>query len=455
MSQDFINPNWHIIFIHYPLGLLAIGILIELFSFFWRRSGFRAAGRWMILLGALLSIPTALLGLFALVDVARLNNPQAHSHWNDLIAASPLTTRHDGQAWEMLVNHLWYQVAATLVFVFVVITWLGCSDLWRKRLHVPLLVLLLAGSAAMFIGAWYGGESVYRHGVGVQRQTVHTGEAWATGEEEMARRDSGRAAAATTQPATTQPASARREPQVPVAAEQQTGIEASHKSLEYYVMPLQLHVMLAGVAVALALAALGQSIRRVSEARPQGLDAGLPGEGEAVAEVREPLGMTAEQMRDEEGQLRVDTSDEVGADTDIRIAQGRRSPAGRFWLLAALVAAATSLSGLWALASEANAVAVAQQEGVSVISYLRGLVTSAELNGSIFNRRFLHVLTGSGIILLPLVLAGLVRWAPRARLWLWILAILLLLAVAVQVWLGILLLFDRPDGPVTGFVPAA
>ena len=42
MPHEFIRPNWHVILIHYPLGLLVVGILIELFAFLWRRSGFRA-----------------------------------------------------------------------------------------------------------------------------------------------------------------------------------------------------------------------------------------------------------------------------------------------------------------------------------------------------------------------------------------------------------------------------
>jgi uncharacterized membrane protein len=451
MSQDFINPNWHIIFIHYPLGLLGIGILIELFSFFWRRSGFRAAGRWMILLGALLSIPTVFLGLFALVDVARINNDNAFGHWQELVASSPLTTNHDGHAWEMLIEHMWYQIASTGVFVLVVVVWLACSDLWRKRLHIPLLVLLLGGAAAMVIGAWHGGEAVYRHGVGVQNQTAHLGDGPA------ARHQEGGVAWATTRPtgATTQPAAAGRDPSVNVTAEQQTETETSKKDLEYYVMPVQLHVTLAGLAVAVSLAALGLSIRRVSESRPADDADPYLKEGERVTEIREPLGMTSEQLRDEEGRLRVDESDEVGADTDVHIKRESRSPAGRFWLLAALVAATASLAGFWALADESDALATAQAEGVGFVGYLWKLVTSPDLNdGSILNRRFVHVVTGTSIVLLPLVMAGLVRWAPRKKLWLWIFAVLLLLAVAVQAWLGILLMFDTPVGPVTGFVPA-
>jgi uncharacterized membrane protein len=63
--REFIIPNWHVILIHYPLALLTVGTLIEIFSFLWRRSGFRAAGRGMILIGALCAIPAATSGIYA------------------------------------------------------------------------------------------------------------------------------------------------------------------------------------------------------------------------------------------------------------------------------------------------------------------------------------------------------------------------------------------------------
>src|ERR671913_975676 len=70
VPKEFINPNLHVILIHYPLGLLVVGTLIELFSFLgWRRSAFRAAGRWMLLLGILSLAPTMFSGLYALADV--------------------------------------------------------------------------------------------------------------------------------------------------------------------------------------------------------------------------------------------------------------------------------------------------------------------------------------------------------------------------------------------------
>jgi hypothetical protein len=39
MHDEFIHPNWHVILIHLPLGLLGVGVVIELLSFLWRRSG--------------------------------------------------------------------------------------------------------------------------------------------------------------------------------------------------------------------------------------------------------------------------------------------------------------------------------------------------------------------------------------------------------------------------------
>ena len=101
MVKEFVNPNLHVVLVHYPIGLLFAGVLIEAFSFLgWRRGGFRAAGRWMILLGALTGVPTALAGAYALVDVARQNLPAdvASAQWKELAAASPLV--QDKEAWD-------------------------------------------------------------------------------------------------------------------------------------------------------------------------------------------------------------------------------------------------------------------------------------------------------------------------------------------------------------------
>src|SRR5689334_6283436 len=65
VPEQLVNPNLHVMMIHFPIGLLFVGTIIEILAFMWRRSGFRAAGRWMILIGALAAIPAATTGMFA------------------------------------------------------------------------------------------------------------------------------------------------------------------------------------------------------------------------------------------------------------------------------------------------------------------------------------------------------------------------------------------------------
>ena len=111
---------------------------------------------------------------------------------------------------------------------------MGCSDNWRRKLYLPVLLGLLFGLVAMLYGAWHGGEMVYRHGTAVLR-VQHQG-----------------ATADASQPKTSES-----------AADEQT--EKKH-GLEYFVPPLQLHVLLAGLSVAFALGAgafrRGRSPRR-------------------------------------------------------------------------------------------------------------------------------------------------------------------------------------------------
>lgn len=575
MANEFINPNWHVILIHYPLGLVVAGFLIELFSFMWRRSGFRTAGRWMILLGALMAIPTAFSGIYAFADAARMNNPSAQGVWAQIAADTPL---RDTGAWDKLVRHTWLQSIATVLLVASVVTWIGCSDLWRKRLHLPLLLLLACGVGLMGVGAWYSGEAVYRHGAAVDLATgTDTGPGTA---EEAGRGGQGdsrsritdapgrgttpppaprsapvtaparvtpapapqertpavpppptpqperRAAPPTPPPATAPaprraatapaaapaappatrpapaavtrpaapvarvttapapsaapaPAAARTvqsapatrttqattraaattrqsnpaiDPSLQVAAEEQT---AGKRGLEYYLPPLQTHVFLAGVTVALAMAALGLSIRRVSESRVRddAAAAGVVKDDETVVEVQRPLEPFSDHPGS--GDVQADLSDEIAANTDVAIKQaGGRAPAGRFWLLTALLVLVTMTAGWWTLASQADAFDGRDfSEGAQVLwemVYNRDL-NSTDGSGSIFNRRFVHVLTGSMILIMPLVLAGMARWGPRAKLWLWLFALLLIMAVAAQVWLGILLTYDLPEGPITRF----
>jgi uncharacterized membrane protein len=356
---EFVNPNLHVALVHYPLALLISGTLIELFSFLWRRHGFRAAGRWMILLGALSAIPTVLSGVYALYDVA---NPTGMSvEWKQAVKDSPL----NNQQWTMLKNHLLLETSATALAVLGAMVWIGCSDSWRHRLHLPLLSLLIGACALSAAGAWYAGEVVYRFGTGV-----------------------GLRAGATTQPMT----------------------------IEYFVPPLQTHMIFAGATIALALAALALAIRNLTLGAP----------ATQVDFIAAALGAPATLIGGESE----DALPPEPADVNLPWA-----PAARFWLLAALIGLVTAGLGVWVMAGGF------------------GTWAPKELFSAVREtpRRLAHVIAGGSIVVLLLILAMAARWGTRQKWVLLFFATLLVIAVAMQVWLGILMLYDTPQGPLMHF----
>jgi uncharacterized membrane protein len=403
VAKEFINPNWHVILIHYPLGVFVLGVVIELLSVFYRRGTLRVAGRWMILLGALLSIPTALSGVYALGNVARMDLPASVTNadipWRDVVDKTQL---NDHQ-WEHLRQHAWVQAGATALAVLLVVVGLGASDTWRRRLYFPLLLGLLFSLVAMLYGAWHGGEMVYRHGTGVLVNE---------------------AKGATPDASVPKPTESAADEQVEVK-----------RKLEYFVPPLQLHVVLAGLAVAVALGALGLSFRAVNVNRDaddvadaeRGLD---QGERDMLYAPPVPRGPAA-----------MDVVRSLNPDTDVT-ARPPRLPVSRLWLLAALVAVGASATGVWFLAGTDEARPWEPRR-------LWSMVKPTDDNK--LPRRFLHVATGGVIIVTPLLLALVTRVSRRPRVSLTLLALLLLAAIALQAWLGVLLMLDTPRGPVTRF----
>ncbi len=411
METEFVSPNWHVALVHFPLALLIVGTLIELFSFLWRRHGFRAAGRWMILLGALSGIPTALAGVYALNDVARmgLNPALAEGPWREVAAASPLSPAQ----WDMLEDHVWLQASATLLAVLASILWIACSDLWRGRLHLPLLLLLLVSVGLTVAGAWHGGEAVYRYGTGVS--AIHPPPQALAQVPPVARAAPGAAATA--------PSTAAAAPAAPAAVHEHStpAVETEPRSrIEYYAPPLELHVVLAGTTVAIALAALGLSIRKITQGPPV----------TQVDHIAAALGPPPTLIGAEGAEI--EPLPQATEPQDVSIP---RVPASRFWMLAFFLALLTAAGGLWVLSGDTGNWDVKE------------MWEDVRQNA----RQYIHVLTGGAIAVLSLILAAFARWAPRQRWLLVIFALLLLLAVALQVWLGVLLMYDGMEGPLTKF----
>lgn len=393
MEQTLIHPNWHVLLIHYPLALLVIGVLIELFSFMWRRHGFRAAGRWMILLGALSAVPAAFSGIYALNDVATMNNPAAESPWHVKVASTPLSQH----AWEMLTDHVWLQVIATAIFLSVVLVWIASCDDWRRKLHGPMLVLLVIGMGFVAWGAWEGGEAVYRHGVGVNPVTaVNAPGIHPAGEESR----------------------------VLAEAEPQSGAMRTFLAI---LAPEQAHVTMAGFLVALALVSLALSARAMG--------------GTSATVIETTAVIPADQARpvsDADARAALLRDDATVISRERTIIPAPVVPSGRFWLLTFIVALLVLLGGVAVLGLESERWAP-KQLGEMIAAQPRMLA---------------HAITGGSIVLLTLCLAVAARWAKQNRMVLGILAALLLIALGIQLWMGILMLYDTPQGPLTRFNPA-
>jgi uncharacterized membrane protein len=385
MTGEFISPNLHVCLIHFPMALLIIGVSVELFSFLFPRSSLGNGARWMILLGALSTVPATFSGIYALSDIARTNNPVGDVPWEDVKAASPWLSQP--AVWQVMRTHVIYQSAATAMSVIAVLIWLGCSDQGRKAMHWPVLVLLVGSVVVIIVGAWNGGELIYRHGVGVQ-----------------------------------------------TAAVVETGQTTKEKILHQIPPPVELHVIAAGCAIAIALAAIGLSCRKLN-AR---FDYAAPG-NQATGE------NSARQSSDALVMIR-------SFNPGIEVNVDPCAPAARCWMLAFVLAMATAGLGILVLAINSDALTLAKQTHHPIWKVLWEQIKPSD--GTKVNRALGHVVMGSTIVILPLILAALARFAPRWRFFFTFFTLILILAVSAQIWLGVLLLLDTSDGPINKFNPA-
>jgi uncharacterized membrane protein len=145
-----IVPNWHPIWVHFTIGLLTIGTLFYALAFAgkattWAQQALTAA-RWNLIAGTLFAVAALVSGWLAANSVP-----------------------HDNAGHANLLTHINWALIAAAIFITAVV-WLGMQ--WRnsdKKASVPVLLLLLGGSAALTVTGFKGGANVFEHGLGVQR----------------------------------------------------------------------------------------------------------------------------------------------------------------------------------------------------------------------------------------------------------------------------------------------
>ncbi len=448
MPHQFISPNWHVLFLHYPIAFLSFGIIIELFSFFWPRGNFRAAGRWMLLLGGLLSIPTLVVGLYAFREAVISASGHPHAQYWYQVRQMSLWS---GQQWHYMTMHVWLNSVGVAIAAASVVFWIAATDMLRRKVHVLVAAGFLVAMGLFSVGAWYGGEGVYRYGTAVNMPSPQTPQAQALEMRESATHsDPGHAHDRSMEDSVT-----------------------GKRQIKFYVPPLELHLTLAGFAIALSLAALGLTIRRLekpvvtptmtaatvtpttatpitsamrpvrppspSDATAGGISGAVPrNPANIVYSEPPPDPVESDPLRDRTVVEQV--SD--GPDT-AHLVVVTRPPVifpGRYWMLAFVVLLLTAAAGLWSVVGTFNRDSFSHAfEEIRHRDHLRLL---------------LHSLFGISYVVLAIILAGLAKFGRKKQTATSVFLAVAVLVIAVQIWLGILLLFDGHEGPLFRFEPA-
>jgi len=389
----FINPNLHVILIHYPLGVFVLGVVLELLGFLWRGSSLKNAARWMIVLGALASLPAATSGIYALFDVR---------HFQKIDAAS----------YHFLRQHVIFMGIGSILAVACAVAGIGASDKWRKTLYWYLLAGVVAALAMMVIGAWNGGETIYQNGTSVAILKVKI----VTDADDNPVKD------------------ANGKPVFKTALvplkEETHSFKEYNDVVKYYIGgDLQQHLIFSGLALAFALGALGLSIRRINV-----------GPNPAVSNV-----MAIPETPREAHDLATARSFKPDAALAPKLPD-EYVPSGKLWLVASLAIILTAAMGYWVLAGSA----FFTHGGWDTFQQsLKPDDPAVKVT-----RHLAHLVLGGAFLALVLICAILAVAAPRNSAMLMFFGTLLVLVIVAQVWMGVLLTFDK-EGPLTRFKTAA
>lgn len=158
MSIEII-PNWHPIFVHFPIALVVISTLSFLLGIMKKDLKLSreliAVSKWCLWLAAIFSIITAYTGWLAYNSVA-----------------------HDAPSHQAMTQHRnWALSTASLIVVLAMVVFFF-RDTWGKKKKLLSFFTLIALTCSVLITAWLGAETVYRYGIGVmslpKADTPHT-----------------------------------------------------------------------------------------------------------------------------------------------------------------------------------------------------------------------------------------------------------------------------------------
>jgi len=163
-----IIPNWHPVFVHFTVGLLAASTLVFLAALLLKPSALKTeaetAALWMLWLGAGFTILTVAAGLYAYATVG-----------------------HDDPSHAAMKEHR--NLALPTAAAFLALAVYSLMRVRRKKILPAFFPwLMLAAAVLLGVTAWHGAELVYRHGLGVMAlpQAEGEGHGHDTADESMA-----------------------------------------------------------------------------------------------------------------------------------------------------------------------------------------------------------------------------------------------------------------------------
>jgi len=144
--------NLHPKFVHFSIALFSIYILLEFVYFFYSKEWLNKTVHLILLLGIFLTIGTVLTG------------NQAEKSVKEIIEKKAIHVE------EVLEEHEEYGTLVLWLFAAIAVfrTYLLLKKKMTKKTQVILLLLASIGGYFIFEAGKYGGELVYKHGVGTE-----------------------------------------------------------------------------------------------------------------------------------------------------------------------------------------------------------------------------------------------------------------------------------------------
>jgi uncharacterized membrane protein len=139
-------------FVHFTVALLSISAVFYLAGLLFKKNNFLVVARWNLWIGALATIGTVLAGWYA---------------YN--------TVTHDGPSHAAMTDHRNWALVTASIFIL-----LALWAFWKQRgattVNPAFVVIILFAAGLLAITGYKGGEVVYRHGLGVMRMPMVSGD---------------------------------------------------------------------------------------------------------------------------------------------------------------------------------------------------------------------------------------------------------------------------------------